>query len=105
VVINSRIQLYPEDCSSTIKKVVEFQDGHLFEYPLSIDASTNMMTLTVANKIYVYFLGPNQEWKQKSFLLESQGEYSGYMAASVAGGHVLVAQTMKFMLTTHQMHP
>lgn len=71
------------------------QDGHLFEYPLSIDASTNMMTLTVANKIYVYFLGPNQEWKRKSFVLESQGEYSGYKAASVAhsGGHVLVAQT------------
>lgn len=54
-----------------------------------------MMTLTVANKIYVYFLGPNQEWKRKSFVLESQGEYSGYKAASVAhsGGHVLVAQT------------
>jgi len=71
------------------------QDGHLFEYPLSIDASKNMMTLTVANKVFVYFLGPNQEWKRKSFVLESQGDYSGYKAASVAhsDGNILVAQT------------
>ncbi|KAL3822035.1 hypothetical protein ACHAXA_007828 [Cyclostephanos tholiformis] len=69
----------------------------LYEYPLRIDAITNMMTLSVANEVYVYTrdLTSSQEWVRESFVLESEGYYAGYKAASVSlsGGHILVAQT------------
>jgi hypothetical protein len=68
----------------------------LFAYPLRMDASTNMMILSVANEVYVYTRDlTSQEWIRESFVLKSEGDYAGYMAASVAlsGGRVLVAQS------------
>jgi hypothetical protein len=68
----------------------------LYEYPLWIDASSNMMALSVANEVYVYTRNAtsSQEWVREPFVLESEGYYTGYKAASVSlsGGHVLVAQ-------------
>lgn len=68
----------------------------LYEYPLWIDASSNMMTLSVANNVYVYTRNStsSQGWVREPFVLESEGSYTGYKAASVSlsGGHLFVGQ-------------
>jgi hypothetical protein len=68
----------------------------LYEYPLWLDASSNMMTLSVANEVYVYTRNAtvSQEWVREPFVLESEGYYTGYKAASVSlsGGQLFVAQ-------------
>jgi hypothetical protein len=90
-----------EDQEFVLNQELSFQSisnpDPLYEYPLRMDASTNMMTLSVGNEVHVYTRDPttSQEWVREPFVLESVGDYAGYRAASVAlsGGHVLVAQT------------
>ena len=90
-----------EDQEFVLSQELNFQSisnpDPLYEYPLRMDSSTNMMTLSVGNEVNVYTRDPttSQEWVREPFVLESAGDYAGYRAASVAlsGGHVLVAQT------------
>ena len=67
-------------------------DVDLYEYPVSMNA--NMAVLSVEKDIFMYTLDPSsQEWKKEAMQLESNGDYAGYVGASVAlsNGRLLAA--------------
>ena len=68
-------------------------DVNLYEYRLSMDG--NMAVLSVMNDVFLYMQDANSmQWKQEPLVLESEGDYAGYVGASLdlSDGHLLVAE-------------
>jgi len=64
----------------------------LYEYPLTMDA--NMLVLAVMNDIFMYTHdAASKEWRQELLVLNSSGDYAGYVGASVSlsDGQLLAA--------------
>lgn len=66
----------------------------LYDYQLSVDK--NMLTLAVNNEVHVYTQdngASTKRWKRESIILETEGDYGGYIGAavSVSDGHLMVA--------------
>lgn len=66
----------------------------LYDYQLSVNK--NMLTLAVNNEVHVYTQdnsSSTRRWKRESIILESDGDYGGYIGAAVgvSDGHLMVA--------------